>query len=430
MAIYFNCPGCSRRLRVADEMAGKKSRCPKCDALGKIPEVSQPAIQRAADVDEGVDEAPAPPLGSQDKNSFEFTDQPVSRKPTRRAPVDQEEDEKPANISSRRPPPPDEEEEEEKAARASKRRPPPEEDDDEEYERPIRRNLSDPKENRAVVAMGLNLIRIGAVVQYAGMLLMAAIVVLVVVLFGTAALAMSASINQAQPIRPLPPPGQRPPTGPVVPVAPPTVSPPSNTTVAAAGTAIIFFFLLLGLGGLAMLAAFVLRLIGQIQCLWAPEADGMRGWAIGMVCTQCAAVLLGCVGGYAGRDAGSASTLLSFFVPLANEICLLIFLWQMARFRRNEELTHEVTVYAVIWLVGGFLAALVAIGGYFFAFAAAIGVGMSSQSAGGGVATFVVTAVIVGLLVFGITGYILLRYIGLLTLANQVAGRGRALRAS
>lgn len=45
MAIELNCPSCQTRMRVADTAAGKKARCPQCQAICEIPpaEPSEPA---------------------------------------------------------------------------------------------------------------------------------------------------------------------------------------------------------------------------------------------------------------------------------------------------------------------------------------------------------------------------------------------------
>lgn len=40
MAIETNCPGCGRKLRVADEHAGKTARCPVCKTLYTVPQSS------------------------------------------------------------------------------------------------------------------------------------------------------------------------------------------------------------------------------------------------------------------------------------------------------------------------------------------------------------------------------------------------------
>jgi hypothetical protein len=50
MAIQFSCANanCSKRFQVADELAGRKARCPECGEVQVIPAVSQPAAKREA----------------------------------------------------------------------------------------------------------------------------------------------------------------------------------------------------------------------------------------------------------------------------------------------------------------------------------------------------------------------------------------------
>jgi phage FluMu protein Com len=43
MPIELNCAGCGQLLRVADEHAGKKARCPACGTIADVPQVASPA---------------------------------------------------------------------------------------------------------------------------------------------------------------------------------------------------------------------------------------------------------------------------------------------------------------------------------------------------------------------------------------------------
>jgi hypothetical protein len=54
MAIEFDCPACDATIRVRDDAAGKKGRCPKCRALLLVPEPEP-------EDDAGVSDAPEPP---------------------------------------------------------------------------------------------------------------------------------------------------------------------------------------------------------------------------------------------------------------------------------------------------------------------------------------------------------------------------------
>jgi hypothetical protein len=62
MTIAFNCPGCGNPFRVADEMAGKKGKCPKCGTITTIPSgAGVPAPTRSA--------PPPPPMPVQTRPS-------------------------------------------------------------------------------------------------------------------------------------------------------------------------------------------------------------------------------------------------------------------------------------------------------------------------------------------------------------------------
>lgn len=56
MPIEFNCSGCAKRLRVADQHVGKKTRCPDCKSICVCPAESQPLPEQAVG---HVEQAPA-----------------------------------------------------------------------------------------------------------------------------------------------------------------------------------------------------------------------------------------------------------------------------------------------------------------------------------------------------------------------------------
>jgi phage FluMu protein Com len=47
MTIAFQCSGCDNQFRVADTMAGRKGKCPKCGTINLIPDSSEPAPRSA-----------------------------------------------------------------------------------------------------------------------------------------------------------------------------------------------------------------------------------------------------------------------------------------------------------------------------------------------------------------------------------------------
>ena len=63
MPIEFLCPGCNRRLVVAEGSAGKQAVCPECGTAVVIPSVAPSAPQRAA-ADSGIGAATRPGPGS------------------------------------------------------------------------------------------------------------------------------------------------------------------------------------------------------------------------------------------------------------------------------------------------------------------------------------------------------------------------------
>ena len=52
MTITTNCPSCDRQLRVKDELAGKKVRCPECKEPVAIDAAEEPAEEPAEETTE------------------------------------------------------------------------------------------------------------------------------------------------------------------------------------------------------------------------------------------------------------------------------------------------------------------------------------------------------------------------------------------
>jgi predicted Zn finger-like uncharacterized protein len=129
MPEVVSCPDCQSKLRVPDNLLGKKVKCPKCsNAFTAVAE--RPAAPPAA----ARPRKPAPPPPEEEEEEA-----PRPRKPARR----QEEEFEEEPVARKRkpaPPPPEDEEEEEEAPRARRRR---RDEDEEEAEAPRRRRRRD-----------------------------------------------------------------------------------------------------------------------------------------------------------------------------------------------------------------------------------------------------------------------------------------------
>jgi len=143
MPVVVNCTKCQKKLKIPDELLGKKVKCPTCSAVftaeaseGVEEErpVPKPAVKRPPVEDED-DDVPAPkakrkPVVDDDD------DEGVSSKPSKRKPVadDDDEDEPPKKTSKRKVD--DDDDEDDAPRKKSKRR---DDDDDDDDDRPRRR---------------------------------------------------------------------------------------------------------------------------------------------------------------------------------------------------------------------------------------------------------------------------------------------------
>jgi hypothetical protein len=130
MPITFSCP-CGKSLRVNDEMAGRKARCPGCQAVIDIP---SPADEPAFEVVE--DDAPPRPLLARpvarpkpppppaDEPAFDDEDKPLKAKKSdaRRVEEDAAEERRKAKRKDRRDREDDDYEDEDEYDRAARRR--------------------------------------------------------------------------------------------------------------------------------------------------------------------------------------------------------------------------------------------------------------------------------------------------------------------
>jgi hypothetical protein len=74
MPIRFECPACKKRTQAPEELAGRKARCPNCQAVINVPDLPEPV--------EEADEAPQPAPA------------PARRAPARRAEDDEPEEQR------------------------------------------------------------------------------------------------------------------------------------------------------------------------------------------------------------------------------------------------------------------------------------------------------------------------------------------------
>jgi hypothetical protein len=71
MPIEFNCPGCQKKLRVADSGAGKQAKCPQCGAVASVPAPSGVSDQAQPTPPEGSPfGAPTPPRVEKPVNPY------------------------------------------------------------------------------------------------------------------------------------------------------------------------------------------------------------------------------------------------------------------------------------------------------------------------------------------------------------------------
>lgn len=86
MPIQMSCTGCGQSLRVGEEHAGKKARCPNCGTINSVPadsDVPSPAQDPFAGAESNAE--PANPFGDlpePSSNPYESPTSPVSVKPT------------------------------------------------------------------------------------------------------------------------------------------------------------------------------------------------------------------------------------------------------------------------------------------------------------------------------------------------------------
>ena len=144
MSIEFKCD-CGKTIRVKDDAAGRKIRCPACDEILRVPEDSEDATALTA----------APP------------------KPRRRRDDDEDDDDRPRKSRRRDDYDDEDNDEDDRPRKKRRRRDDDDDDDDDDYARPPRRSRSDrggsggqaPASAGATLGAGI-LMMIGAIVWF------------------------------------------------------------------------------------------------------------------------------------------------------------------------------------------------------------------------------------------------------------------------
>ncbi len=335
-----SCPECEKKLRVPDDLIGKKVRCPGCGSMFTA-KVAGPA----RDEEEEEEERPRRPKlsgregvregrGARGRDRDEEDEEAAPRRRSRRDEEDDEDD----RPRSRRGDYEDED------SRRRRRRAPRDEYEDEEgdYEdRPRGRDVMAWRGVRAglnlvVIAGWLHIATVGVGILGAGLLML-----LGVGLFSSAA-------RQG--------PGAGPPSGAV-----------------AFGGGIIIFFCIVGLLGLAEL---IVRLIGWGMCMQVPSGRGSpaRGLCIAAFCCACGAVLLGVTSGFiSGASSGIAGNPMAFMgasnavgwignvLALAAFILWIFFLRAVCLELRNSAVAGKVLTFFIAELVFAVLSTLLVV---------------------------------------------------------------------
>jgi predicted Zn finger-like uncharacterized protein len=149
-----HCPECSRKLRIPDDLLGKKVKCPDCQGTFTAEAEDAPAEKPA--VDEGVEEKPS----SRRKRSAPPAEE--EERPKRRRGRDDEDDDEEDRPSRRRPrrfeddEDDDEEDEDDRPSKRRRRRfDDDEDDDDDDYRRSrVRRDL-EPHRGTLILVLGI-----------------------------------------------------------------------------------------------------------------------------------------------------------------------------------------------------------------------------------------------------------------------------------
>jgi hypothetical protein len=122
----------------------------------------------------------------------------------------------------------------------------------------------------------------------------------------------------------------------------------------------IAFFILLGIGGLTILAAGIGTIVGQILCISVPEYSGARGLVIGAVVCMVLNILFSMVGGATDNDAISG---VGSLISLIGSILFILFMRRAATYLNDHQLASSAgkfLIFGIVLFVAIFFCAIVA----------------------------------------------------------------------
>lgn len=384
MAILrFPCPQCQRVLKVGDQFSGRQAKCPGCQTAVTVPQESDLSVPEAPTAVASAAPrrpapAPAPRAAASPAPHFDFDDDTAAAAPQESWEYEDANDAVAADAAVRA------------AAGAWKS-----------------------------VRTGIRLLqisvylRIGAVVVFT----LAMVVMLLTSLAYAGYLMDQVNAN-------------------------PGVRNRSNGAAEMSLALLLLFLAVFALVGLSFLAAEILKLIGAILMLQAPEVSGAKGFAIAALISQIvlmAGPFLSCAGGMAQVSAvNNVSSLLQMIASVTWIVMVLLFIHKVGSYLKSEALCREVVSFA-IWIgvsigigVGSFCLLTFVIVAFF---ATAISTASNNSRgaasevlAGAGWGTMVMM-VLFALVVVGLAISLLVKFLQLLTTTQDVITR-RAIRAS
>jgi hypothetical protein len=348
MPEIISCPDCDKKLRVPDDLLGKKVKCPGCSVMFIANGVGRADAEeeaprrrggRALAREDAIEEKPRG--GRREAPPFEGLDErPVSR---RRRDEEDEEDDRPRARRRRE----DEEDEEDDRPGARRRR----DDEDEDYPRSRRPRYEDEDEDEAPrprnqrkgwqgVRTGLNLVVIGGwleIAYYGAAVLGAGLMFLL----GASLIASLAGSN------------------------------PNAAQGRAVGGAIgmgVGLILLMIVLGILALGEVILRVTGYgltMQVLPPRRHSALKGLSIAAFACACGAIVVNVGGlmlnGFSGLGGGPAAMVmgggasglgwLSGLLRLASFVLFLLFLRSVCANLRDDGLARTVVMLLIAWCV-------------------------------------------------------------------------------